>query len=274
MLKNVRVLIVEDDTYALNMMAMLLARDWRTRVVGELSSRASDRELSEYTGQRIDLVLIDSEMPGDAERPLEIAQDVSRWLKSPRLLFTATQVNETFLEKASHLPGFAGYLLKDEILFALAAAIVQAAGGQTVFTPGVVPAAQHLRLHHNALTLSGTNPTEGFTRREREIAYLGILFNLNQRDVSDELAVSQYWVSEAISKAYDKIGLHEILSGEQSINDYFDDPIVCDRVISVLGRPTSIKNENGASSVRKAPWMATLAFHILTRPKEMRKLDE
>lgn len=234
MLKNVRVLIVEDDIYALNMMAMLLARDWRTRVVGEVSSRASVRELSEFTDQRIDVALIDAETPGDPDRPLALAGEITRWLKSPRILFTATHVDDDFLARASRLQGFAGCMLKEEIRFALASAIVQVARGDIVFTPGLADSARRLRLQPEPWILSGANPTEGFTRREREIAYLGILFNLNQRDVSDELAVSQYWVSEAISKAYEKIGLREILSGEHKIDDYFDDRIVRERVVDVL----------------------------------------
>lgn len=269
MLKNVRVLIIEDDIYAQNMMAMLLARDWRTRVVGEISSHTSMRELTAFSDQRIDVAVIDSEVPGDPQRPFALAKEMLQWSKPPRLLFTATHVHEEFLTHAARLPGFAGLLLKEEVLFALASAVVQAAAGEVVLTPGVEPVARRVHFTGEPWIVSGANPTEGFTRREREIALLGILFNLNQRDVSDELSVSQYWVSEAISKAYEKLGLHEILSGEQQVDDYFDDEIVRDHCRDVLDRPA---NANGAA--RKAPWMATLAFHLLTRPQIKRQIDE
>ena len=37
--KDIRVLIVEDDPYARDMMSLGLTRDWRTRVVGEVPNK-------------------------------------------------------------------------------------------------------------------------------------------------------------------------------------------------------------------------------------------
>ena len=39
MQKDIRVLIVEDDPYARDLMALLLTRDWRTQVIGELGKK-------------------------------------------------------------------------------------------------------------------------------------------------------------------------------------------------------------------------------------------
>ena len=46
MAKDIQVLIIEDDPYARDLMALLLTRDWRTRVIGEI---ANEHELRDFT---------------------------------------------------------------------------------------------------------------------------------------------------------------------------------------------------------------------------------
>ena len=47
------------------------------------------------------------------------------------------------------------------------------------------------------------------------------------------------------------------------LDDYMDDEIVLEHYEKILGRATrNIKN----GGLRKAPWMSTLAFHLLTIP--------
>jgi hypothetical protein len=59
-----------------------------------------------------------------------------------------------------------------------------------------------------------------------------------------------------------------VLDGEIPIEAIFDDAIVQERCRLILGRAGGAKASQGPSSVRaqKAPWMDTLAFHLLTRP--------
>ncbi|MEJ2710197.1 MAG: response regulator [Anaerolineales bacterium] len=263
-LKNTHVLIVEDDPYARDMMSMLLARDWRTRVVGELHARQQVTEFFSRLDHRVDVVLMDTEFPGHESRPLQIAQTLDELENSPVIVYMGTHVDASKI--ASLLPHrFAGFLLKDEILYALAAAISLAAAGKMVLTPGAAGAAAGLDLPGKVHVLSGRSLEAEFPQRMSEILRLGLLFNLSQRDIADELVLSQNWVAEAISSAYQRLGLQEILTGEVALEDYFQDKIVLERGKAILQRPARSKK---GKRTRKAPWMATLAFHMLTRPKE------
>ena len=41
MAKDIQVLIIEDDPYARDLMTLLLTRDWRTHVIGEIADLAA-----------------------------------------------------------------------------------------------------------------------------------------------------------------------------------------------------------------------------------------
>ena len=263
-LKSIHVLIVEDDPYARDMMAMLLARDWRTRVVGELHAKQQVQEFFSHLEHRVDVVLMDTEFPGHELLPLQIAEMIDRLENSPVTVYMGTHVDAEKIAKL--LPHhFAGFLLKDEILYALAAAVSLAAAGNIVLSPGAADATAGLDLQGKTQVLAGRSLEAEFPQRMSEILRLGLLFNLSQRDIADELVLSQNWVAEAISGAYQRLGMQEILTGEVGLEDYFQDKIVLERGKAILQRPASSKKSH---RLRKAPWMATLAFHMLTRPKE------
>jgi DNA-binding NarL/FixJ family response regulator len=224
-LKSIHVLIVEDDPYARDMMSMLLARDWRTRVVGELHTRQQVQEFFSHLDHRVDVVLMDTEFPQHELLPLQIAQMLERLENSPVTVYM----------------------------------------GKIVLSPSAAEAAAGLDLPRQAHVLAGRSLEAEFPQRMSEILRLGLLFNLSQRDIADELVLSQNWVAEAISSAYQRLGLQEILSGEVELEDYFQDKIVLERGKAILQRPA--RSPKGRR-IRKAPWMATLAFHLLTRPVE------
>jgi DNA-binding NarL/FixJ family response regulator len=263
-LKSIHVLIVEDDPYARDMMAMLLARDWRTRVVGELHAKQQVQEFFSHLEHRVDVVLMDTEFPERELLPLQIAEMIDRLENSPVTVYMGTHVDAEKIAKL--LPHrFGGFLLKAEVLYALATAISQAAAGKIVLSPSAAEAAAGLDLPRQAHVLAGRSLEAEFPQRMSEILRLGLLFNLSQRDIADELVLSQNWVAEAISSAYQRLGLQEILSGEVELEDYFQDKIVLERGKAILQRPA--RSPKGRR-IRKAPWMATLAFHLLTRPVE------
>ncbi len=263
--REIRVLIIEDDPYARDLMAMLLARDWRTRVVAELGSGSASEitNLLERPNHHIDLAIVDTETPSDPHWPAHAAEMLLAAQNPPGILYTCTRVDTSLLE---HLPitRKGGYLVKSEILYALASAVCLAAGGNWVITPGVQEIAALDKLPEPTVIVSGDTPVAHFTRRENDLLRLGILFNLAQRDISDELIVSTDFVSEVMGHIYEKLGLHEILAGEATLEEYFSDETVLARCRSILKRaPASSQNKN----LRKAPWMATLAFHLMTIPK-------
>jgi len=112
--------------------------------------------------------------------------------------------------------------------------------------------------------LDGRPPVANFTHREKDVARLGLLFNLPQRDIADELVVSTDFVAETMSQLYEKLGVHELLSGETPLEQIFDDERLVARFRDILERSECYANGKAG---RKAPWMPTIAFHLLTAPE-------
>lgn len=267
MTKDIHVLLVEDDLYARDLMSMLLTRDWRTRVVGELGSESDVEKFLSEPIHRIGAIVLDTEVPGDPDWPFRIASYAQHSGQHPAIIFTATQPNTETLRRV--LQGkFQGYLLKREIGYGLAAALASAVKqGKWVTTRGAYQLAlrERLSLPENAVTLDGTKPVANLTPRETEIARLAILFNHPHRDLSDELVIRADQVSKHVSSVYTKLGLDEIINGEVKPEAFIQDKMVLQHFQNILDRIGEAK------SVRKTADMATLAFHLLTEP-EIRKL--
>jgi hypothetical protein len=114
------------------------------------------------------------------------------------------------------------------------------------------------------MILDGRKLTTNFSRRENELVRLGIIFNLAIRDIADELVLGAGWVSEIISTIYRKLGVREILTGEVPLDMYFTNEAVLTNCKNIINRA---KTKQADGKLRKAPWMSTLAFHLLTVPE-------
>jgi len=261
MAKDIRVLIIEDDPYARDLMSLLLTRDWRTRVVGEV---ASEDELKLFLSdelQTVDVVILDTEIPGEPGLPFRLAAQTKKMPHPPKILYTGTQPKREILEEVMH-ECCSGYILKQEILYALGAVVAAVRNGSCVISPGIHQMAGRFAFPDQTLILDGRRLTTKFSRRENELIRLGIIFNLAIRDIADELVLGAGWVSEIISTIYRKLGVREILTGEVPLDMYFTDEAVLEHCQTITQRATS-----KTGKLRKAPWMSTLAFHLLTVPE-------
>ena len=263
MKKDIRVLIVEDDPYACGLMALLLTRDWRTRVVGEVADEAELALFLSEEMQKIDVVILDTEIPGEPGLSLRLAAMTQATPNPPQILYTGTLARRDILEQIAE-SRCNGYILKQEILYALGTAVALAASNTCVVTPGVQYIAGRYALPNGTLVLEGRRLTTHFSRRENELIRLGIIFNLAIRDIADELVLGAGWVSEIISTIYRKLGVREILTGEVPLDMYFSDENVLAHCKGIIKR--AVSNQPGGK-LRKAPWMSTLAFHLLTVPE-------
>ncbi len=264
MQKELNVIIVEDDPYARDFMSMLLRRDWRTRVVGEFSS-LSGMELKQALRSpsvHADILLLDTEVANDENWPAKVVQMTRVLPRPPLIVFTCTSPEPHVLERILGAKG-GGYIAKNEILYALATAITAVAKGQVVITPGVLIVAGRLELPEQTLIMDGTMPVANFTSREKDLTRLGLLFNLAQRDIADDLIISTDFVAEVMGQIYDKLGVHEILDGEKELGSFFQDEKLQERCQKILEQYSANGNRTG----RKAPGMSTLAFHLLTVPE-------
>ncbi|MFQ5615443.1 MAG: hypothetical protein ACE5GO_03170 [Anaerolineales bacterium] len=260
--KDIRVLLIEDDLYARDLMSLLLTRDWRTRVVGEAGSESDVERILSEPFNRIGAIVLDTEVPGDPEWPFRVAKYAQKTNPSPTILCTATKPNSATLKRLAK-GRFGGYVLKHEVGYSLAAAVAEAVKkGRWVITPKVYRLALRNRdqLPRNTVVLDGAKPVADLTPREAEIARLAILFNHPHRDLSDELLIRADQVSKHVSSVYTKLGLDDILSGEISPDAFIQDELVLRHFQRILSRVAASKSQ------RKTADMATLAFHLLTVP--------
>jgi len=267
MLKDIHVIIVEDDPYARDFMSMLLRREWRTRVVGEYGS-SEGAELQHALHQfasPVDVLVVDTEVPSDEQWPARVAHIVRSLPEPPAILYTCTYPEVRALSHALETHS-GGYVCKEEIRYGLASAISAAAQGKFVITPGVQRIADQMELPEHTQVMDGTIPVATFTPRESELSRLGLLFNLSQRDIADDLVVSSDFVAEVMGQVYEKLGLRDILSGEKPLEEYFQDEMLIARCRSVLEKSGLNSKPQAPKATHKAPWMPTIAFHLLTRP--------
>ena len=256
------IVVIEDDTYALHMMGMLLARDWRTRIMDEISGGEALGEISKRLAKfvrdqiPIDLVIIDSEMPGETQKPLAIAGLFQKMSPRPALVFTATRSDPVFLKQAAALPNFSGYLLKSEVMFSLAEAAVRASTKAIVTTPGMEGALRQLFPTRDIHVVCSDDPFSALSAREKDIARLGILYNLAEQDLADELLIEPSYVANVMSTLYEILGVHEIARGEKSPAEFFEDPVILVKIERFLP---------GGTLRRRAANLPAIAFHLLTR---------
>jgi DNA-binding NarL/FixJ family response regulator len=261
--KDLNVLLIEDDPYARDLMGMLLARDWRTRVTAETDSEEDVTRLLNDPIQQIDTVLLDTEVPGDPDWPFRIAEIARASISKPDVIFTATKGNAKTLDRVVS-GGYGGYLLKPEIRYSMAAAVaIVSKNGRFVTTPSAYALAlqQRIPLPERAIILDGRKSTHDLTPREKEIARLAILFNHPHRELSDELLIRADQVAKHVSNVYTKLGLDQFLAGEIDAEVFFEDTLILERFRTILARVAA----NPAR--RKTADMATLAFHLLTVPE-------
>ena len=266
--KDLNVLLIEDDPFARDLMGMLMARDWRTRVIAEAGTEEEVRVLLGSRVQRFDALIVDTEVPGDADWPFRIAAIARGADSPPEVVFTGTRPSAGILEKVIAFK-HGGYLMKPEIRYSLVSAVAFASKrDRFVITPSVYREALQARteLPSPTFVLDGRQPTHNLTPREAEIARLAILFNHPHRELSDELLIRADQVAKHVSNVYTKLGLDQILSGEIAPEAFFEDRMILNRFREILDRVQA----NGAR--RKTADMATLAFHLLTVPEVVEEI--
>jgi DNA-binding NarL/FixJ family response regulator len=256
MTKDILVAIVSDDIYARNWMSLLLVRDWRTRVVSEITCHADFARLNEPGQPQPDLFLVDLDSYRDNPSMLTTLNELVG--KRARILCVGTQViPNVFLRLDAHL--FAGYLLKNEISSSLAWAITFAYEDKTVFTPGVMDFLQDdtYKMPANKMIIRGRS-FPGLTDRQEEIARLAIVFSIGRRDLADELKISDQWSYGMVSELYSRLGLEELFTGEIDPSHFvWDDPVILEHLEEILDK---------LGDSKKARDLETLAFHLLTMP--------
>ena len=133
--REIRVAIVEDDPYARDLMALLMWRDWRTRVVAEVGQ--PDEVPAVIEAEKPDLILFDADDLAKVERLVAVLNDTSHLTDGLKVLCIATRPDKTAIHRCLQKP-FCGYLLRAEIAYALVWGVSLACKGKWVATPSVM----------------------------------------------------------------------------------------------------------------------------------------
>ncbi len=256
-----QIAIVEDDPFARNWMALLAARDWRTRLAGEFAEPLKLIPFLHQKASPVDLVLLDTDIPGGADWIPEILAAITGLEHPPAVLCTDIKANPAVLGKLDH-PCFVGYILKDEINFSLAWAIDIALTGKWVITEGVrsLASAMRFRLPHPCVVMDGRKTLQStLSKHQSEVSRLAFLFSMERRELADELGIVEDWSYGLVSQIYEQLGVKDILNDEEALQSYFgDQPLI-------LAHVKKIREANGHSL--KAHDLETLAFHLITMPE-------
>lgn len=260
MRRDIRVMLVEDDLYARDLMSLLLRRDWRTQVVAETGDLAAIPGLLAKT--RVDVILLDTEYPTDPHWASHITETIPE-KQLPIVMVTGTQPDLQTLQSLTQ-PSYSGYLLKNEIAYSLAWAVTLAAEGRWVITPRIEALADTagFTFPRQPVVLDGRATVTSLTPRETEIARLAILFNLPRRDLADELTKSPATIFESVSQVYEKLGLWDILDGEVDPAEYF-----AGHELVLQHFKESLADIWPEGKGHKGRDKDTLAFHLLTIPE-------
>ncbi|MEI7850038.1 MAG: hypothetical protein WCK35_29870 [Chloroflexota bacterium] len=273
MVKEIRVILVEDDFYARNWMEMLLRRDWRTKVVGDAGNPVALsillKEMQTHE-ERADLILIDTDIPYNNNWLSEALDSLLKHSPKAAVLFTGVTASNQIARLRAQ-PNFAGFILKDEIRYALAWAVSLAAEGHTIITPGVCDSFENTNpLPRGTLILDGRNPIARFSKRDTEAARLAFMFSMERRDLADELEISEDYSYGLVSSLYEKMGLNDVLKGDVDPEQYFGNhPAVkahLKQAFETIQKVDAKKATSKKNQSKKIKDKETLAFHLLTLP--------
>jgi DNA-binding NarL/FixJ family response regulator len=197
----IRVLLVDDNAIVRRGIASLLAESAQVEVVGEA---ADGREaIARAAEVRPDVVCLDVRMP--VMDGVAAAGPLSQKAKVLMLSYS----DEQHLVTGAIRNGAAGYLVHGRFEpEELEQRILAVARGETVLSPAVTPAVfDVLRRAPGSDNDSRQEGLGALTAREREILNL-LARGRSNRDIAEELFITNKTVKNHLSRIYEKIGVH------------------------------------------------------------------
>lgn len=258
----INVIIVEDDPYARNWMTLLVARDWRTRVVADYDRPAMlSIFFAEKKAGKVDVIVIDTETPQSSNWVRETQKLIAATGQSIRVLCTGIVGNERIYRDIT-APPFVGYVLKQELPYSLAWAINLVMQGKWVTTPKVYQLASEagLPVPKTCTVLDGLqSPFKIFDELQAREARLAILFSMERHELADELGIAEGWSYGKVRDYYIQMGLKEMLTEDSDLEENLRGENL---ILSYLEEMKADYSGTG-----KVKWMETMAFHLLTMPR-------
>jgi DNA-binding NarL/FixJ family response regulator len=194
-----KVLLIDDDRLVCSSLKIILSADPDIEVAGTGNSGTEAIEL--YRSLRPDVLLMDIRM--EQMSGLEAGEIILSEYKDARILYLTTFLDDDYIIKALHI-GAKGYMLKqnyESIIPSIKAVYM----GQNVYGNEIIT-----KLPCLMGKAENTNTYESFGISEREFEIIKkIADGLSNKEISEELFLSEGTVRNNISNILDKLNLRD-----------------------------------------------------------------
>ena len=234
--------------------------------------------------ERIDLILVDTDIPDDQRWLNQVLDILGKHSSDTTIMFTGVKPKLQVIKLMTR-NNISGYVLKDEICYSLAWAVLFALDSRFVVTPGVAGMFDTDNpLPRGSLILDGRNHIATLDEKDTERARMAFMFSMERHELADELGIAEEYAYGVVSYLFEKIGLNDVLRGEVKPEDCFgSNPIVMAHIMQAIeeiqkdiekakeytptGKISPRKGKSKSEIMPKIKEKETLAFHLLTLPE-------
>lgn len=217
-----KVLLVDDENLLLDSLEIILSLN-NMEVIGKANDGNAAIKILDSENEACDIALVDLNMKGMGG--IELIKVMKEKYPKIKILVLTTFYDDRNITEAI-AGGADGYLLKDSGKDVILGAVEQIMGGITVLDQKVMlrlTALMNNNLNHNLSNVSNDNLSnlsddsthntscdfsDDMTQREKEICSL-MAEGLTNRQIADQLYISEGTVKNYISNIYDKTGIHD-----------------------------------------------------------------
>lgn len=193
---SIRVVIADDHPVVRTGIRSLLAKHPDLLVVGEIGDGTQVEPLTELW--QPDLLVLDVAMPG--LDPITATRHLKEKYPALNILVLTAYDNDAYVTGLL-AAGATGYLLKEEALDMLVAAIRAVARGESWLSQRVAG-----RLARQAIAPTQAPPAGPLSPREREVLRL-LALGLSNDEIAEQLFIAKRTVQNYVSAIYGKLGL-------------------------------------------------------------------
>ena len=196
------VLLVDDEPLLLESLEIILSMN-QIKVIG--MAHDGKEALAILREKQCQMALVDLNMKGMGG--FELIKEIKKGFPWIKILVLTTFYDDKNITNAI-AGGADGYLLKGGGKDAILAAVEGIMGGQNVIGHEVMERLAVLLQKNKNIAEANEDLLADMTEREKEICTL-LAKGLNNRQIADELYISEGTVKNYISSIYDKTGIHD-----------------------------------------------------------------
>ena len=196
------VLLVDDEPLLLESLEIILSMN-QIKVIG--MAHDGKEALAILREKQCQMALVDLNMKGMGG--IELIKEIKKGFPWIKILVLTTFYDDKNITNAI-AGGADGYLLKGGGKDAILAAVEGIMGGQNVIGHEVMERLAVLLQKNKNIAEANEDLLADMTERDKEICTL-LAKGLNNRQIADELYISEGTVKNYISSIYDKTGIHD-----------------------------------------------------------------